>query len=181
MRISIMISAVIALSACGAPRVQEGCTLEATNALTWSDAAAPDLITASAEGERCADAAVQLAVTNAAGEALWSVETTYHAMRTGGDPLEDAPDVAREDVQAFLASWADATSLRTSALAPWREGAEAPGDGRLHTTPMDRTAYEVMRASDAPAMCVAVSVARSECFVFDAASGEAVLVLATGA
>jgi len=184
----VVLAAVLALSACGerpAPQsaANDACTREATHQVTWSNAAAADVISARAEGPSCTQAVVLLTLRNARGDALWTIANTFYDMTAGGVPPEDAPATAPQDVDRFLAAWVDATQLRSSQLPEWREGMSRPGEGvealGYHSW-FERDVYEAMRARDLPLLCFAVAAEGVQCLMMDPASHAPSVLVAYG-
>ena len=161
----------------------QACHAEAAQQIAAEDAADADVITASAQGEDCASASVTLRIRNAAGDELWRHDSTYHAMTSGGSPPAQLRPVTLEEMQAFLAGWANVTTMRASALPPWTQQADQPGaPGALAlSTPLARDAYQALRGNDAAVICLAMDVTRSECMTYDAQTRAAAPVLASGA
>jgi hypothetical protein len=179
---------VLLASACGgsdnAPAPAAGCALSATHQVTWSDSAAPDTITARAEGPSCAQATITLAARNAHGDPLWAFASTYTRMKAGeGAPPDSATPVANAEMEQFLAGWADVTEQRTAQLPQWRTDAAtltASVETFSYSTPFPREAYEMLRARDLPMICYAAGVEDSQCLVIDPASHAPALIVAYG-
>jgi hypothetical protein len=172
MRVLLLGLMALCLTACGDKHdAAQGppCTASAEHALRFSDNAADDTIVAQADGPRCADAAVTLTLRNAAGDELWSFASTYNAMTHGGGPVVGEAAPRTEDVQRFLASWADVTVKRSGELPAWRAGAASPGEGLAlsYETQLSREAYEALRARNLATICFAASVDTSQCLVIN--------------
>lgn len=171
--------ALLMLSACGqapspAGSTATGCARSATHAVNWSNPGAPDVITARAEGPSCAQAAVTLTLRNAAGDPLWTYAATHYALTAGdGLPAEGFPVVSPEQMDAFLAGWADVSEMRTSALPAWRTDVATLGESAetfAYDTPFDREVYEMLRTRDLPMLCYAAGAEASDCLIIDPAS-----------
>lgn len=186
---TMLIAALTLLAACAqpdqAPRADAGpgCERTATAERTWSNAQAPDRITARAEGPTCAQAVVTLVIRNANGDPLWAVASTYEAMNVGG--RYDAPaEIPATEVEAFLASWIDVTERRSAAMPAWPEDAEslaAAGDGMAYYTEFSREGYERARERDLPLICYAAGVESSQCLIIDPATNAPAAFVALGA
>lgn len=178
--------AALALSACAPPQQQaatEGCALRATHDVIWSQQAAPDTITARSDGPTCKQAVVSFVARNAQGDPLWTFASTYYDMTVGGAPPEGAPDVTNDQVQSFLASWADVTLKTSTDLPEWRAGQSRPGEGVEalgYETPFDREVYEAMRGRGLPIICYAAAVAAVQCLIMDPASHAPTMIVAYG-
>ena len=188
MRVLACAFALLAISACGEREVSsntaaDGCTREATQELTWSDAYAPDTITARSFGPSCAQAVVLLVARNANGDALWQSSSTYYEMNGGGVPPIDAAPITDEDMDRFLRSWADLTVTTTNALPEWRDGSATIGEeGALlsYDTSLDRQGYEALRAQSLRVVCYAVALEASNCLIIDPVLGVPIQIAASG-
>lgn len=185
MRFALVLSAAIALSACDQQRIAAGdsCARSAAHEVAWSDANASDVITARAEGPSCTQAVVIWVARNAAGDPLWAFASTYYDMRFGGAAPEGAPAVSEAEVDAFLASWADVTEMRSSALPAWRAGAPSLTESATtfaYETPFDRETYEMLRTRDLPMICFASAVEATQCLIIDPASNAPTMMAAYG-
>lgn len=181
------LAATLALAACGAAddvaSSTSGCERSATHEVTWSTAGAPDTITTRAEGPTCAQAAVTFVARNANGDPLWAFASTYYDMTMGGIPPEGAPAVSNEQMDAFLASWAEVTEQNSNALPEWREGFDslsASAQTFAYDTPFDRETYEMLRARNLPMICYAAAVEASQCLIVDPASQAPAMMAAFG-
>src|SRR5687768_8478026 len=117
--------ALLALGACSERQTSSnvaGCERVATHELTWSHANAPETITTRSEGPSCAQATVLFVARNADGDPLWAFASTYFDMTAGGIPPEGAPAVTEEQMDEFLAGWADVSATTSNTLPEWREG-----------------------------------------------------------
>lgn len=171
----LLIAAALCLSACGPHNetAADGCGIEETHDVTWSDADAPDVVSVRAEGPACDQAVAIFTLRNADGDALWAFASTFNDLTIGGPPPEGAPPVSRASVEEFLASWARVTEMRSGALPEWRADQTHPGAGVEsfgYETPFDRETYEMMRQRDVPTICYAVAVAAVQCLIMDPAS-----------
>ena len=186
MRIFLFAIAAIGLSACAEPQPEHAaaaCSQTATHNVTWSQAGAADTITAHGEGPSCKQAVVTFVARDAAGDPLWTFASTYYDMTVGGAPPEGAPDIAPEELQRFLASWADVTETTSSDLPEWRDGMSRPGEGVEalgYETPFTREVYEAMRGRGLPTICYAAAVAAVQCLVIDPASHAPTMIVAYG-
>lgn len=187
MRFKILAAVTLTLVACAPatapPQTRNGCAREATHAITWTDASAPDIVTARAEGPSCAQAIVTLTIRDATGDPLLAFADTYDALVSGGPPPEDAPAPTTEQIDAFLANWADVTQMNASALPAWRDDAPsltASAQGFSYETPFTREAYEMVRERDLPLVCFAAAVEGSQCLVIDPATGEPARLVSYG-
>lgn len=187
MRHFAMAFALLALGACGerqpsSTTADAGCERVVTQQVTWSNADAPDTITARSEGPSCAQAVVLLVARNADGDPLWSHAMTYHDLNTGGPPPPDAPAVSAEQMDTFLRSWADVTVTTSNALPEWRDGDAGPaGEGPLsYDAATDRPSYEAIRAQNLRVVCFAAAVESSHCLFIDPQTGVATMLVASG-
>ncbi|HYD87956.1 MAG TPA: hypothetical protein VEA80_10805 [Vitreimonas sp.] len=186
MRRFVLAAAALLLSACGrsddAESINSECALSATREVAWSRAQTPDVITTSAQGPSCAQAAVTFVARNADGDPLWVFSSTYHDLTVGGGfPPEGAPEVTREQMESFLTTWADVTASRTSGLPEWREGAPsltASATTFVYETPYDRETYEMLRARDLPMICYAAAPEATQCLIIDPTSHAPALMVA---
>lgn len=181
----IILAAALALSACGerTESAAGGCAHTITHEVAWSNAGAPDAITARSDGPTCTQALVTLAIRNAAGDPLWVFASTYYDLAVGGLPPEDAPATPDEDMRAFLSGWAELRPMQSSDLPAWTEGMSRPGEDVEplgYHTPFDREAYESLRQRALPMLCYAAAAAAVQCLVIDPASHAPTLIAAYG-
>lgn len=184
MRILILVAA-FALSACerAATTADAGCARTATREVAWSNPGSPDIITTRADGPSCAQAAVTFVARNSSGDPLWAFASTYYDMTIGGVPPEGPPAVSVEQMDQFLAGWADVTLQRSGELPEWREGFDtlsASAQTFSYDTPFDRETYEMLRARDLQMICYAAAVEGSQCLIIDPASRAPTLMAAYG-
>jgi hypothetical protein len=185
MRILIL-AAALALSACGRTDTAanaSACARSATHEVTWTSEAAPDVITTRADGPNCVQAVVTFVARNADGDPLWAFASTYYDMTAGGAPPEGAPAVPVEDMDRFLAGWADVTTRRSGELPEWREGVATLTESAAtfaYDTPFDRETYEMLRARNLPMICYAAAVEASQCLIVDPASHSPTMIVAYG-
>jgi hypothetical protein len=181
----LSLAAALALSACGqtGPAADAGCARTATHDVTWSNESAPDIITTQSAGPSCAQAVVMFVVRNADGDPLWAFASTYYDMRMGGAPPEGAAPVPNEEMDEFLAGWANVSLQRSSELPEWREGFDtlsASAQTFSYDTPFDRETYEMLRARDLQMICYAAAVEASQCLIIDPASHAPIMMVAYG-
>lgn len=186
-RHALVLAAALAASSCGAGREAapsaDGCARTAAHAVTWSNPDAPDVVTARADGPRCAQAVATFVVRNAAGDPLWAFASTYHDLTIGGAPGEDAAEISADEVDRFLSGWADVTISRSGSLPAWREGFPTLTESATtfaYETPFDRETYEMLRSRDLPMICYAAAVAASQCLVIDPVSRTPTMIVAYG-
>jgi hypothetical protein len=184
----ILGAAAFLLCACGqqaqtasAPN-QSGCARSATHEVIWTDPQTPDTITVRSEGPSCVRAVVSFVARNAHGDPLWTFINTYRDMTTGGVAPADAPAVSSENVDHFLAGWADVTAQTTGQLPEWRQGAENVGTngGLTYTTAFTRESYEAMRQRNLRMICYAAAAAATQCLVVDPSSNSPAMIVAYG-
>lgn len=192
MRAIAFLIAAFALAACvqreGPTRPQgagDACTRNATHAVTWSNEGEPDTVSAISEGPSCAQAVVTLVVRNANGDPLWTFANTYYDLHTGGAPPPGvtAPAVTVETMEKFLDSFADVTTMQSSQLPDWAEGAEGPADAARpfhYSTAYQRDTYEALRAGNRPLICYAAAAEATQCLIKDPASNSAAVIVAFG-
>jgi hypothetical protein len=135
------------------------------------------------DGPSCAQAVVTFVARNAEGDALWAFASTYYDMTAGGLPPEDAPGVSNEEMDRFLAGWADVSEMRSGELPEWRADAEslsASAQTFSYHTPFDRETYELLRARDLPMICYAAAVEGVQCLIIDPASHAPAMIVAYG-
>lgn len=180
-----IILAAFALSACGQPAnapSTQACARTATHEVAWSSDT-PDVITTSSQGPTCAQAVVTFVARNSSGDPLWAFASTYYDMTFGGIPPEGAPTVTDEQMDTFLAGWADVTTMASNELPEWREGVEtlsASAQTFSYDTPFDRETYEMLRARNLPMICYAAAVETSQCLIIDPASHAPIMIVAYG-
>jgi hypothetical protein len=175
---------ILALTGCDRPQGQAaaGCAHEVSREVAWSGAE-PDTITASSSGPTCLQAFVTLSIRNAAGDALWIHAGTYYDMVAGGVPPSDAAAVTSEQMETFLANWAEPTLGRTGALPEWRAAAATLTESAsvfAYDTPFDRDTYEQLRARDLPTLCYAAAVEATQCLIIDPLSNAPTMIVAYG-
>jgi hypothetical protein len=187
MRFALILFAALALSACSQPRQTagpgEGCARVATHEIHWTSADAADTITTRSDGPSCAQAVVTLVARNARGDALWAFASTYYDLTAGGIPPEGAPAVTNEEMDRFLAGWANVTEQRSGGLPQWRADAEtlsASAQTFSYDTPFDRETYEMLRARNLPMICYAAAVEGTQCLIIDPASNAPIMIVAYG-
>lgn len=185
MRHLAFILAAFALSACGefanAPTAQ-GCARTATHDVAWSSET-PDVITTSSQGPSCAQAVVTFVARDSQGDPLWAFASTYYDMTFGGIPPEGVAPVSNEQMDTFLAGWANVTTQRSGELPEWRADAEtlsASAQTFSYDTPFDRETYEMLRARNLPMICYAAAVEASQCLIIDPASHAPIMMVAYG-
>ena len=127
-------------------------------------------------------AVVSLVARDADGDPLWTFINTYHDMATGGAATNDAPAVSSDQMDRFLAGWANVTAQMSGQLPEWREGAENVGSngGLTYTTSFNRELYEAMRQRNSRMICYAAAVAATQCLVVDPSSNSPVMIVAYG-
>jgi hypothetical protein len=177
--------ALLALSACGERQTSStaaGCERVASHDVTWSDANAPDTITARSEGPTCAQAAVIFVTRNADGDPLWAFASTYFNLAFGGAPPDGAA-VSTEQMDEFLAGWANVSATTSNTLPEWREGVATLSESAMtfsYDTPFDRETYEMLRARNLRMICYAAAVEGTQCLVIDPLSNAPMLIVAYG-
>jgi hypothetical protein len=182
----LILAAVLAMSACqriDTAEAPSACERSATHEVTWTSETTPDVITTRAEGPSCAQAVVTFVARNAEGDPLWAFASTYYDMTAGGVPPEGASAVAIEDVDRFLAGWADVTTMRSGELPEWREGVATLTESATtfaYDTPFEREVYEMLRARNLPMICYAAAVEASQCLIVDPASHAPTMLVAYG-
>lgn len=159
-----------------------GCELEANHEITWSNADAPDIVTARSGGASCRQAFVTLTVRSANGDPLWAFASTHFAMTAGDGALPaDAPEVSEAAMTQFLANWADVTLQSAGTLPEWREGDASPqGETFAYHSNLEREAYEMLRGRDLPMACYAGGAETSQCLVIDPLSNAPAMIVAYG-
>jgi len=183
-RYAVAIAALL-LSACGqsdtADAPQAACARSATQEVAWTSPDTPDVITTTSQGPNCGQAIVTFVARNGAGDPLWVFASTYYDLTVGGVAPEGAPPVTGEQMDTFLASWADVTVSRSGALPEWRLDDAAPsGPTFAYSTPFERETYEMLRARDLPMICYAAAVEATHCLVIDPASRAPTMIVAYG-
>lgn len=189
MRWTILGAAALFLCACGqpnqaastSPSARNACAQSAAHQVSWTDADAADTVIARSEGPSCAQAVVSLVVRDAHGDPLWTFISTYHDMTVGGVDHDQSP-VSTEQVDRFLANWANVTLQTSSRLPEWREGAANVGsNGDLnYTTAFSRETYEAIRQRNALMICYAAAVDATQCLVVDPSSNVPSMIVAYG-
>lgn len=188
MRRTVLGAAAVLVCACGeqtqtasAP-ASEHCARDASHQIVWSDPHAPDTVSVRSEGPSCVQAVVRLIVRDAQGDPLWQFISTYHDMTTGGRATQDAPAVSPQQVDRFLASWANVTAQTSARLPRWPEGAANVADnGALrYRTGFSRESYEAIRQRDLRMICYAAGVDATQCLVIDPSSNAAAMIVAYG-
>lgn len=188
MRCFVFVLAALALAACGQQQQQsastaDGCARSATHEVAWSREGAPDTITTRSEGPSCAQAAVFFVARNVDGDPLWAFASTYYDLTAGGTPPEGAPAVTPEQMDTFLAGWADVTVSRSGELPEWREGVATLSESAQtfsYDTPFDRETYEMLRARELAMICYAAAVEGTQCLIIDPASHAPIMIVAYG-
>jgi hypothetical protein len=185
MRHTVLAIAALALIACGQQQnpTAQGCARTATHEVTWTSESAPDVITTRAEGPTCVQAAVTFVVRNAGGDALWAFASTYYDLHAGGMAPDDASAVSNEQMDAFLAGWANVSEMRTAELPEWREGVATLTDSAAtfaYDTPFDRETYEMLRRRNLRMICYAAAVEASQCLIVDPVSNAPTMIVAFG-
>ncbi len=183
----LLLAAALALSACGqsntAAHSASACARSATQDVTWTTEGAPDTITTRSDGPTCAQAIVTFSARNSNGDPLWAFASTYYDLTAGGVPPEGAPAVTNEQMDTFLAGWADVTLQRSGELPEWREGFDtlsASAQTFSYDTPFDRETYEMLRARNLQMICYAAAVEGSQCLIIDPASHAPIMIVAYG-
>jgi hypothetical protein len=178
---------VLALAAAACSRAPDhaanACAHAQTREVVWTNADAPDTITASAQGPSCDQAVVLFVVRNASGDPLWTHASTYFDMTTGGGPVEGASPVTDADMQAFLSGWASVEISRSNELPEWREGVATLTESAqtfAYDTPFEREAYEMLRARALPTLCFAGGAESAHCLVIDPLSNAPTMIVAYG-
>lgn len=186
MRRVLLVIAALALAACGQQSnttTTEGCARSATHEVAWTNAQAPDVITTRSDGPSCSQAVVTFVARTAQGDALWAFASTYYDLTAGGAPPEGAPPVTEEQMDTFLAGWADVTEMRSSDLPEWRADAEtlsASAQTFSYDTPFDRETYEMLRARNLAMICYAASVEGTQCLIIDPPTNAPIMMVAYG-
>jgi hypothetical protein len=149
----------------------------------WTSGSAPDVITARSDGPTCAQAVVTFVARGADGDPLWAFASTYYDMTMGGIPPEGAPAVSNQQMDEFLAGWANVTTMRTGDLPEWREGVATLTESATtfaYDTPFDREVYETLRTRNLAMICYAAAVEASQCLIVDPASHAPTMMVAYG-
>ncbi len=186
MRSFLIATAALTLAACGDQQpasTSPDCTRVATHEVTWTSDSVPDTITTRSEGPTCAQAVVTFIARNTAGDALWVFSSTYYDLTTGGVPPEDASSVSVEQMDEFLAGWADVTVSTSSELPEWREGVATLTESAStfsYDTPFERDTYETLRARNLRMICYAAAVEATQCLVVDPGSNAPTMIVAYG-
>jgi hypothetical protein len=137
------------------------CDLAASNEITFSNATAPDAITARAFGASCDQAVLLLVVRDGQGAPLWTWSGVL-AQRFG-DVFSAGSE---ERVASFLAQWVQADAATTQAAPEWNELMAGQ-------TTLDQLTYEDIRARDLPMLCHFSATARQICVFWEPAAGAA--------
>jgi hypothetical protein len=113
---------------------------------------------------------------------LWTFISTYHDMTAGGIAPGDAPAVAPEQVERFLAGWANVTAQTSAHLPEWHDGAPAIAaqGGLTYSTAFSRERYEAIRQRNLRMICYAAAVDATQCLVIDPASNAPTMIAAYG-
>lgn len=185
MRRTLVLLAALGLIACGQSATQSAsqCEQSASHEVTWSNAGAPDIVTARADGPTCAQAVVTFTIRNSAGDPLWAFASTYVEMTAGGVPPDGVQPVSGETMAAFLSGWADVTEMRAQDLPEWREDAPTLTESATtfaYNTPFDRETYEMLRGRNMAMLCFAAAVEASQCLIIDPASNAPTMMVAYG-
>ena len=184
MRFIAFAAITLALAACGQPAPQQaGCARTATHDVVWTQSQTPDVITTSSQGPSCAQAVVTFVARKSNGDALWAFASTYYDLRYGGLPPEGAAEVTVEEMDAFLAGWANVTRSTSNTLPEWRPGAATLSESAQtfsYDTPFDRETYEMLRARNLPMICYAAAVEATQCLIVDPASHAPTMLVAYG-
>lgn len=186
MRLTLLAAVALALAACGQQQsaaTGEACERVATHEVAWTNDTSPDTITTRSEGPTCAQATVTFVARNTSGDPLWTFASTYYDLTAGGVAPEDAPDVTAEQMDAFLASWANVTASTTNTLPEWRQGVATLTESATtfsYDTPFDRETYEMLRARNLRMICYAAAVEATQCLVIDPASHAPTTIVAYG-
>ena len=91
--------------------------------------------------------------------------------------------MSTDQVETFLAGWADVTQKTSADLPEWREGMSRPGEGveaLAYDTPFDRDVYEACVARALPMICYAAAVEAAQCLIIDPASHAPTMIVAYG-
>lgn len=185
MRIFIL-AAALTLTACGARETVtagQGCAREAAHEVTWTSEIAPDTITTRSDGPSCTQAVVTFTARNAAGDPLWTFASTYYDLTAGGLPPEGASPATEEQMDTFLAGWANVTVTTSSTLPEWRAGVSTLTESAptfAYDTPFERETYETLRARDLRMICYAAAVEATQCLVIDPATSAPTMIVAYG-
>jgi hypothetical protein len=192
MRAIAFLIAALALSACvqreGPARPQglkDACAHTAAHSLTWSSPTDKDTVSASSEGPTCAQAVVTLVVRNIHGDPLWTFARSYYELRTGGTraPGVAPAPVTAADMEAFLQSLAQVTTMGSAELPDWAEGKPAPQDASRpfkYVTAYSRQSYESLRAANRALICYAAAAETTQCLIMDPASNAPAVIVAFG-
>ncbi len=185
MRPIIFAVAALALSACDTPSQHQaaGCAQSATHNVMWSRSGEPDTLTTWSDGPTCKQAAVVLVARNAQGDPLWTFASTHYDMTVGGAAPPDADNVTQEQMQSFLASWANVSLRSTADLPAWSENMSRPGEGvetLAYESALDREAYETLRGRGLPIICYAAAAAAVQCLAIEPGTRAPILIAAYG-
>jgi hypothetical protein len=192
MRAILFLLASLALAACvqreGPTRPQgvgDACTRSATHDVSWSSQTDADVVSATSQGPSCAQAVVTFVVRDAHGDPLWTFANTYYDLRTGGTPPPGVTPsaVSAEDMEKFLQSFANVTTMASGQLPDWAEGAPGPADATRpfhYSTAYTRDIYEALRASNRPLICYAAAAEATQCLIIDPASNAPAVIVAFG-
>lgn len=183
MRMLALCLAALALSACGQNTAGGDCARSVTREVAWTNADAPDTITASASGPSCSQAVAMFVLRDAEGDPLWVHASTYYDMTAGGLPPPNAPPATDAQVVQFLNGWANVEVSRSNDLPEWRAGVATLTESATtfaYDTPFERATYEALRARNLPMLCFAAAAEAVHCLVIDPASHAPTMIAAYG-
>ncbi len=185
MRSLIMGAALLALAACGSEQqaAQNGCARSATHEVDFTNSAAPDVFTASADGPSCDQAFVTLSLRSGDGAPLMIHSAVYQDIKYGGAPPTTSEATTREQMDEFLSGWANVSALTTNEMPAWPESAASLADvgGTFsYHSDLPREAYEMLRERNGPMLCYAAGAETSRCIVIDPATNLPIEIAAFG-
>lgn len=126
-------------------------------------------LVASANGQACAGAPIDIALRSDRGQDVWRFETTADVMFLSQEVMSLA------DMEEALREWVMPPApgmTRTIDLPQWRSGRRAPGTGREEfpfyvAEGMTRTRYEALRRASLPMFCPVTGLESMLCVALD--------------
>jgi hypothetical protein len=146
-------------AAMAAATVTAACNIRVSQSAPLRSWSQKDRVTASAIGNSCNSATINIALETMEGTALYSLQAPARDFGIG-------PNSSADDVRDRLAKLLPTDAVRAAAYPAWQ--VDTPSPTRTEFT---REAYEAVRAANNPVVCLKLPSASQRCVAADPSSG----------
>jgi hypothetical protein len=179
------LAALALLGGCAVLDDEDGCFRAVARDVVWSDAATDRMIF-TARGASCAEADIEVKITDPRGAVLLRQRAIGYLMGEFGDNAPSpAPVIEASEIDRFLDSLASsaAATRSTRDLPEWPAGADAPlrPPEPHHYDPLvPRDQYEAWRVRNLNLLCIDTGPEAATCFIYDHDTRTAVALASYG-